>query len=510
MKQNIRVGVLSDNPGIGLILNAIGVPWDQCSNTAGSWKEHFSVIVIDCVPATFYDLFHQYCADGGAVLDLRTDKSFYPGMIYRKKIKSLSPDPDHPLFGGLGIIDIYDNVAFFDKNYSSENIIRILTDRNGPVICCGYHPGRAFLIEKGFHRKFKSTAKKNAFENVSRASKQKSVHIMLRLLNILHHLQDLPFVHKWWYPGNSRSVFAFRIDSDFAGKCVTNELIRFLNNEKMPSSWFLHTGAHSNWLDRFHLLESAEIGVHGHEHKVFDDPEKNRMNISQSIRLLNKAGFHPEGFAAPYGIWNESVRNAIESLKFKYSSEFSYSYDSLPLQTQRGHIQIPIHPICTASLKKAGLAENEMKKYYHDATYRKLGMNNPIIFYHHPNDHHLKVWESLFEIVRETPGIKSLTMKQWYNWWKKREKFRTMITFEKGVLDFKVESTEKNIKMAVHTGNNKFYLCDALKSNIRESVTKDFYGPLSNDSMRTGVGYSKAAGRYEQLKSEFFSKLWRN
>jgi len=510
MKQKIQIGVLSENPGFGLLLNAIGVPWDQCSNFSCNWKEHFSAIVTDCVPLTFRDAFHRFRNEGGAVLDFRTNESLFPGKVFIKKIKSILSDHAHPVFGGLGVIDFFDKAAFFDKNYSPESMIRTITSGAGPVICCGYHPGRAILNETSFHREFVVSSEKSAFEQVSTSTKQKSLHIMLRLLVNLHNLKNLPLVHKWWYPGDSSSVFAFRVDSDFAGKEVTNELIRFLNSEKIPSSWFLHTGAHNGWLDRFHKITNAEIGVHGHEHKIFDDPEKNRMNISQSIRLLNKAGFYPEGYAAPYGIWNESVSTAIESSNLKYSSEFSYSYDSLPLQTAKGFMQVPIHPVCTASLEKAGLSESEMKNYYKSVLHQKLGLNDPLIFYHHPNDYHLEVWESLFDTVRQTPGVTSLTLKQWYNWWTSREKFRPVITYENDSLDIKVEPTTNKIKMAVHTGNNKYFLCDARKLNIRSEAARDFYGPSIPDLTRTKASFSMARGRYEQLKSEFFNKLWRN
>ena len=47
-------------------------------------------------------------------------------------------------------------------------------------------------------------------------------------------------------------------------------------------------------------------------------------------QLLRNSGFRMQGFAAPFGTWNDELGRAIVDCGFEYSSEFSYDYDNLP------------------------------------------------------------------------------------------------------------------------------------------------------------------------------------
>jgi hypothetical protein len=140
------------------------------------------------------------------------------------------------------------------------------------------------------------------------------------------------------------------------------------------------------------------------------------------------AGLAPEGFAAPYGIWNIALAAAVDDIGFTYSSEFSYAYDALPFfpatpVRQFSTLQVPVHPVCLGSLRRVGYAEPQMQKYMTAVINRKLSRREPLFFYHHPRDRFVGALDHLFSVLQER-SESNMTMGEFARWWKKRLRVR--------------------------------------------------------------------------------------
>jgi hypothetical protein len=104
-----------------------------------------------------------------------------------------------------------------------------------------------------------------------------------------------------------------------------------------------------------------------------------------------------------------------------YTSEFTFAYDSYPINFNSNGLQIPIHPICTGSLNRKGYTTSDMLSYFNEVLNRKLSRHEPIIFYHHPLQTGLYLFNTIFEKVIEE-GLTNLTFEQYAEFWHKREK----------------------------------------------------------------------------------------
>jgi len=507
MKQKICIGVLNGNTGIEEMLNTIGVPWERCRNIQSGWMYNFSAIIYDGDPGSFKKQFEVYEESGGAVLDLINFKKQF--TVNSKKIKQIKINVDDVLFGDLGDIDIYEKVLMHPKSLIANHTIWISSDNIHPYIFCGIPFAKLFTNSGTVQKEFPVKTNITAYEHVNRVSKQKLVHLLLRLLIRLHEIQNLPFVHKWWHPENFKTTFALRIDSDFAAKSDVIPLIRFLNEESLPNSWFLHVEAHEDWLNYFHRLKKGEVAVHGYRHKVYNSADQNKNNIREALIRLRSAGFYPEGFASPYGIWNDVTDTSSQEFNFSYSSEFSFAYDSLPLFTPKRSLQLPIHPVCIATLAKAGADEHEMIQYFSEISNRQIYFHDPVIFYHHPLDNHFDVWKSVFKHIKNKPGIKFMTFSEWAKWWRKRESANPKVLFEKDTLSLHLSGIYDTVYLAVHTGNNKFLITRAVQLSLKEAVTTTFYDPSYKIKQTENLVRVENPKKTELIKSEFLSKLWR-
>ncbi len=183
--------------------------------------------------------------------------------------------------------------------------------------------------------------------------------------------------------------------------------------------------AHEGWINMFSDFKGHEIAVHGYNHFTSKYYIDNRENIEKALRILSKNGINCSGYASPYGLWNKSLNDVCENLGFKYSSEFSYIYDALPLNPVINNrispvLQIPIHPICLGSLVNAKLNENNIIEYFRNQFQWKITHCNPLIFYDHVLHNRSDLLEEIFRGVNSL-DVSVLTFSEYVNWWKKRE-----------------------------------------------------------------------------------------
>ena len=133
----------------------------------------------------------------------------------------------------------------------------------------------------------------------------------------------------------------------------------------------------------------------------------------------------PQGFAAPYGIWNPGLAEAIDVSGFAYSSEFSYAFDTLPFYPESNGVrwkalQVPVHPVCIGTMMRAGYPEISMREYFDRMVAVKTLRSEPLFFYHHPSHTHWDVVGHLFDSV-DREGIGWCILADFARWWRLRE-----------------------------------------------------------------------------------------
>jgi hypothetical protein len=268
-------------------------------------------------------------------------------------------------------------------------------------------------------------------ERVSIIAKGEIRHLVSEALEFLHVARGLPYAHLWYFPDNATNVFAFRVDSDGAPKSDIETLYAVAHERGIGLTWFLDVKSHEPWLPYFVAMVGQEIGVHCYEHRVDDSTGANYMNFAKAKKILEAVGLRPEGFAAPFGIWTPGLAAVTRELGFRYSSEFSYAYDSFPLQPATtaevfGVLQVPIHPICVGSLRQVGYTPRQMQAYFTMAAEWKMRRRDPLFFYHHPSHQGWDTVKSIFGWAGKT-GVRPMTFGSYARWWEERGRVRPEI-----------------------------------------------------------------------------------
>jgi hypothetical protein len=346
--------------------------------------------------------------------------------------------PD-PIFNSVGVIDVAAKCNLAQNanclRASAGDMAAYAGTEKKCIIALPFDAGEISQDSRIAVKSFYSPERRLPFERVSLVSKGEIRALISNCLELLHHRRDLPYVHLWHFPEGAHSIFCFRIDTDYGTKEQMARLYSAVRKYRIPATWFVDVKSHEKSLHSYLEMRRQEIGIHCYAHQTFKDYEQNIQNIRRAQRVLQTVKLKVKGFAAPYGAWNEELGRAIADCGFEYSSEFSYDYDNLPSKPQlvkgRGVLQIPIHPICIGSLKRHGYNEQQMIGYFEKVVKRKLELNEPIIFYHHPRDEHYKVLSKLFQSIRHEK-VMIETMSEWAQWWKKRLSVVPGFIFQKG------------------------------------------------------------------------------
>ena len=286
-------------------------------------------------------------------------------------------------------------------------------------------------IRKNFFSPFSS---EYSSEQVSRISKGAvRIHVQ-KALEYLFHKRNLPFIHLWFFPGNAKNIFSFRVDTDLGTKEEIISLNDLLQNFNIPATWFVETKSSREWTRLFSELNNQEIAYHCYRHRTFMSNKKNEEDLKTGLKILMNEGIKPKGYAAPYGSWNKTIARVIDEFHFLYSSEFGFAYDTLPFYPFYNSafskaLQIPIHPVSAGRLHWGGHSEENMIKYFLNIIEQKLFFDQPVIIYTHPFEKRLNVFEKIFErIISFNSGnnesisqkIPVLTFSEYAEWWKKR------------------------------------------------------------------------------------------
>ncbi|MDP1678179.1 MAG: hypothetical protein Q8L88_15085 [Bacteroidota bacterium] len=416
----LQIGLTQYEPSWELLLRQIGVPWKVISPEE-KLIESYSVIVVNNELNDSVDtLIEAFAGEGGTVLYTSLSVNSKHEKIKGTEFVSSLPPTQNVYYTTNGILDVYKKCFFFSNN----DIVNIETSGNGFKAYLGI-PCDIILSTDAQRKNFYTDSERMPNEIVARRTKGAFRQLIFALLVRLHQIQNIPFVHKWYYPDGAPTLFTFRVDSDKGTQEQIEEIFLLSDKYSIPTTWFLDVKSHENWISYFKKFTSQEITIHCYEHSISPDKEINFDNFSKAKSILKQSGIEATGFSAPTGIWNESLASTIEELGFQYSSEFGYDYDNLPsFSFYSKHFskipQLPIHPICIGSMLRAHMSNDEMIAYYKRIIDTNFALKEPICLYHHPTHRHNEVFEEIFNYIQKK-NIVTLSYSEYAAWWKKRD-----------------------------------------------------------------------------------------
>ncbi|MBI4810388.1 MAG: polysaccharide deacetylase family protein [Ignavibacteriales bacterium] len=431
--MNLNIGLIGENlKGWQSLLEQEGVSFSTVKNITD--VNSVSVIIAgDGFDDNDLKEIKKYLEMGGAVLCSGKFFTELSGLQSKKTYVRYLWKGDNTKFIEIDLLDIcseaflpkYANTLATDKN---EPAVFVGDYGGGSVVVLPFDAGELILNVDTATRSFYASGNRLPFENVSMVSKGKLLRMVSIALEHLHHRRGIPYVHKWYYPEDKPTVFAWRIDTDYAQQEEIESLLKLINSNNIKTSWFVDTKSQEKHFSIFKRMNVHEIGIHGYEHESFMDYEQNIENIRRAIEVFSLIGMKPESFAAPYGKWNNGIARAVNECGFEFSSEFSYDYDNVPSFPIVGDrlmtLQVPIHPISIGSLRR-----------------------EPLFFYHHPKDNNHQVVQYIFDKIK-LMRLSNLRMIDYARWWKKRSSLSLKISIEQDTMQ--IESQQKDSDHWIH------------------------------------------------------------
>lgn len=514
MEKELKIGIFELTLPWQTILNQIGAPYTIVSKDIDISSHIFSIIIINR-PVSSKELegIKGYINNGGAIIDegYCIDK-LSDGKIEKKKINYIVPN-NLPFKQVSNIIDLYSEVLAFSKAQYLGKTLFIDNYGEGIVSFLGLRIDTLLFDTRSKRKEFYGTLPRFPNEEVSSVSKGEITRLIFFLIRYLHISRNLPFVHKWFFPGQAENVFIFRIDSDFGNKNQIKQWYDIGKSCDIKYTWFLHVSAHTGWLNAFSEFKDHEIAIHAYDHFASDNYSIYKQDIQKASNLLKKNGFPCSGYASPYGVWNKAVNTACEDLGFSYSSEFSYVYDSLPINPAVNNkkstvLQIPIHPICIGSLLNAKADEKGMVEYFTNEFRRQMAMHNPLIFYDHVTHGHPDVLREMFKYI-QTLNIPSLTFAEFSKWWSKREHIAFSASMDStNQIKINASKLDKDCFFAVWINDDSYILTNDTVIDLDSHPKKkaDYHINFDIDSIK-----KTRKSNLRVTKQSLFNKyFWRN
>lgn len=410
--------------------------------------ERWSVVVLNRhLSEEEQDGVNRYLQEGGAVIGWTKFARFLnPGAADSRLVSYLLPD--RVPWDTISLLDIAKTCdipvganSLPDQEGRSSAFVGSVN--GGSAVILPFDPVDLLFDHRSTIRRFHAEKERLPFEQVSSVSKGELRHLISRSLEYLHHTRGLPYAHLWYYPDFHQSLFAFRVDTDGAPREDIEFLHKLAEQYQIPLTWYIDVQSHRSLLPLFQTMEADELSLHCYEHRNFDSEDETYENIRRGKVLMEEEGIQPDGYAAPYGEWNNRIGRAIRKEQFIYSSEFSFAYDTLPVLPELddggpGTLQVPIHPICIGSMLRVGYDTNEMIRYFRHSVQTKLLRREPLFYYHHPAQRFWEVVESLFRNINER-GIQTTRLRDYAAWWKERESGMMVTDVQDGRISVRIE-----------------------------------------------------------------------
>lgn len=512
MKRRIRIGYAGHHNSWEQILGQIGVDWERIEPGHSVSIQEYSCLIIDRSPdRTERSSMEDYLKDGGAVLDC--NGSLLPQPVHSRSLSVITTSNSEKIFGHIEDIPVFGKVTTQTSAGSLDGAVWIDPSPNRNLAFFGLPVSRLWHEYKTIHRPFRSSDSTITAERSSALRSRPYLDVILALLKILHNRADLPFVHKWWHPHSSKQVATLRIDSDYAD----SESIRSVSNtakaSDIPLTWFLHAGHHEPYLDDLirGLPDRDEIALHCYRHNEYRTAEQYISDIQSGIKCLQRTGVSPEGYAAPYGNWSGVLAEVLAHFPFRYTSEFSYDFDSLPsISPSSGVLQLPVHPVTIGSFRRFRLTPSKILTYFKELIQLSCLMHQPLHLYHHPLDGSPNLWK---ELIKQLPKDDYVWMRysDWSKWWKRRSASVSTTVFD----------TDTKELQPAHQGKRRTLLAIHMDGNfhVRSSDTHPIhldrltFRPYIATELKQLIKDRRAASsfsRFKLMKDEILTGLWRN
>lgn len=244
-------------------------------------------------------------------------------------------------------------------------------------------------------------------------------------------MQNLPYVHLWYYPDTYNSVFGFRLDFDEYEASDFQTMCALINTYRAAITCFPCMRTYEKRGDCIKQLVAlqVEIGSHGYIHHVYQSYRENNWNLARAEQLLKAYVPSVEGFCGPHGVWNPALQSVLEARGYLYSSEFGLNYDDMPFFPVCGSkhstvLQIPTHPVCEGLfLERYGYTPNMIEDYFASVIEDKIRAREPLFFFGHPTrrlGRYPSILEHIFRCVEEASSVLHVPFGTFAKWWMKR------------------------------------------------------------------------------------------
>lgn len=455
MTIRLNIGIVGREPGVRILLGQLGLAHEVIAGWASLDPSIYSVIIVNApLDHEQTERIDDYLKRGGAVLDTGYFlPRIRPGSFGRKKVSYLLADREDEIFGDIWLADIDATLRLYSDARHLGGIAALESYGDGAIAYIPLDTREIFTSEGAERKQFYSPFTSDPNEIVAAVSKGEIRKIFERALHWLHDHRAIPYLHLRYVPGDLENIFCYRIDSDYGTRDQVEALYDVARSNDIAMTWFLHVGAHHDWLDIFRKFEGQEFGVHCFRHRTFRSLEDNSANISEAAHLLREHAIDFTGYAAPNGFWNHGVARAAGNFGFEYSSEFSLDYDDLPffpwlLGESSKTLQVPVHPVCIGSFLRVKASDEGMKRYFRWIIDRKMEEQEPVLLYHHPGHEHWGVMDDTFRYAKER-GLKNMTMGEYARWWIGRSRTRYDAWFADGVVSVRFHDEPRSVKLSL-------------------------------------------------------------
>lgn len=432
--MKLSVGIIAPQPEWELILRQIGVVFRFLDGGADPRAAEIPVWIAGAGTAQGErEPLRRFLDQGGALLLEADTARRLLGISTRKVSVRYFYGNNDPRFGNLPVSDLNRRCrvglsAAHLQNQDGQGLIEWREVGKGLAVILPSGLIGALQDRRVRRKNFPSPfGERLPSERVAAVSAEGIRRVISRALQLLFHARNLPFIQLWPFPGGARSLFGFRVDTDFGSEAEVRALLQLCDRFEIPATWFLETRSPGDWFRLYGKMPGQEIAYHCYRHRVFTDATSGGEDFRQGLARLAGIGIRPQGYAAPYGEWHPELNRQLEANGFVYSSEFSLGCDNLPfypLLEERFSkvLQVPVHPISVGRLRWARHPEAGMAAYYLRVMEEKRLAGEPVFFYHHPGQQRLMVFEQVFqEVRRHNLAVSSLG--EYARWWRRRNDF---------------------------------------------------------------------------------------
>jgi len=286
----LSLGISEVVPGWKLILRQIGIPFHLVNINNTINPDEYPVLIISSYDKekSRKNILHYLQSGGSLLLEADIAKSildFKNKQIYIKYLCMYN----NPVFSFSLPVDLNKRCsvsldAQYVENQKGQKSVAIKKVGKGTVVILPSGFISSLLdfriTRKNFPTEF---GERLPSERVSKVSKGGIRYLVQTSLQYLFHCCKLPFLHLWYFPDGAKSLFSFRVDTDFSKKQEVEKLYQICRKNKIRATWFIETKTQADWIDFYQGMQDQNIGYHGYRHRIFPDKSRNLQAIFEQL-----------------------------------------------------------------------------------------------------------------------------------------------------------------------------------------------------------------------------------